>query len=215
MLTIEIIADFVCPWCFIGRRRAQVAIERVRARRPDFSCRTIWRPFFLNPDSPPLGEPYLPFLESKFGSRAAVEELFARIRQAGAAYDIEYAFEKISVRANTLQAHRLMHLAQQHGDGDAVALALFTAQFQRGENIGDIAVLRRIGEECALDAAVVADYLAGEKDAQLIIDREAEARALGVNVVPSYIVAGGEVIPGAEDPDILARAIEAALDAGA
>ncbi len=86
MLTIEIVSDLVCPWCFIGLRRLSTAIEQVRREIPGFSCRKVWRPFFLNPDTPPQGEPYMPFLEAKFGSREAVEALFARVREAGRAY---------------------------------------------------------------------------------------------------------------------------------
>ena len=88
MLTIEIVSDLVCPWCFIGLRRLSTAIEQVRREIPGFSCRKVWRPFFLNPDTPPQGEPYMPFLEAKFGSREAVEAHFARVREAGRAYDL-------------------------------------------------------------------------------------------------------------------------------
>ena len=113
MLTIEIVSDIVCPWCFIGLRRLDVAIAKVQRDLPDFTCEKRWRPFFLNPDTPPEGEPYLPFLEKKFGGRAPVEALFERVRAAGRPYGIEYAFEKIERRANTLLAHRLIYWAQQ------------------------------------------------------------------------------------------------------
>lgn len=132
MLTIEIVSDVVCPWCFIGKRRLETALAMVRRDIPDFACQTIWRPFFLNPDTPPEGEPYLPFLVNKFGSREKVEELFERVREAGRAYGLDYAFEKIALRANTLKAHRLLHWAQAKGNADALIERLFAAQFQRG-----------------------------------------------------------------------------------
>ncbi|MGA8881859.1 MAG: DsbA family oxidoreductase, partial [Azonexus sp.] len=164
MLTIEIVSDVVCPWCFIGTRRLETAVAMVRSRIPDFSCQKRWLPFFLNPDTPPEGEPYLPFLERKFGSRAAVDALFGRIREAGRAYGIDYAFEKIEVRANTLRAHRLIHWAQQRGAADALVERLFVAQFQRGERVGDIALLGRIAAECGYDAAEVTRYLSSTED---------------------------------------------------
>lgn len=100
MLTIEIVSDIVCPWCFIGTRRLAAAVAMIRQERPDFTCRTLWRPFFLNPDTPPEGEPYLPFLIAKFGSRDKVDGIFAHVREAGAPYGLSYAFEKIALRAN-------------------------------------------------------------------------------------------------------------------
>lgn len=206
MFTISIVSDVVCPWCFIGTRRLAAAIDMVRARHPDFRHATHWRPFFLNPDTPPEGEPYLPFLEHKFGSRARVEEIFAFVRQAGAAYGLEYAFEKIRLRANTLMAHRLIFRAQQLGCGDAVVEQLFQAQFQRGEHVGDIDVLCAIAAACGLPADTRA-YLASDADTEAVREDARQLRALGIAMVPTFILPGGQIIVGAEDPSVLANAI--------
>lgn len=207
MLTIDIVADIVCPWCFIGKRRLETAMALVRETHPDLVCRTRWLPFFLNPDTPPEGEPYLPFLERKFGGRAPVEALFARVREAGRTYGIDYAFDKIPLRANTLRAHRLIHWVQQRGDADAVVERLFVAQFQRGEYVGDIALLAEIAAECGYDRRTVADYLASAEDENLVRTRERQVRAMGVRMVPTFILPGNEVIVGAEDPAVLAAGI--------
>ena len=207
MLTIDIVADIVCPWCFIGKRRLETAVALVRRHDPEFTCRTRWLPFFLNPDTPPEGEPYLPFLERKFGGRASVEALFARVREAGRAYGIDYAFEKIPLRANTLRAHRLIHWVQQRGDADALVERLFVAQFQRGEYVGDIALLAEIAAECGYDRGAVADYLSSAEDENLVRTRERQVRAMGVRMVPTFILPGNEVIVGAEDPAVLAAGI--------
>ena len=207
MLTIDIVADIVCPWCFIGKRRLETAIALVRRHDPAFTCRTRWLPFFLNPDTPPEGEPYLPFLERKFGGRAPVEALFARVREAGQAYGIDYAFEKIPLRANTLRAHRLIHWVQQRGDADALVERLFVAQFQRGEYVGDIAMLAEMAAECGYDRGTVADYLSSAEDENLVRTRERQVRAMGVRMVPTFILPGNEVIVGAEDPAVLAAGI--------
>jgi len=193
MLTIEIVSDVVCPWCFIGTRRLETAIALVRDQIPDFTYQTRWLPFFLNPDTPPEGEP------------------FGRIREAGRAYGIDYAFEKIEVRANTLRAHRLIHWAQQRGAADALVERLFVAQFQRGERVGDIALLGRIAAECGYDAAEVTRYLSSTEDEALVREREREIRAKGIKVVPTFILPGNQVIAGAEDPAVLAAAILACL----
>lgn len=213
MPTIEIVSDLVCPWCFIGLRRLAIAIEQVRRDVPEFSCRKVWRPFFLNPDTPPEGEPYLSFLVAKFGSREAVESLFERVRQAGSAYGIDYAFDKISRRANTLQAHRLIHWAQQRGDAEPLVERLFSAYFQRGENIGDLGLLARIAGQCGYPEEAAAAYLASTQDAETVRTLEAEARAAGIRQVPTFIVDRKLVVVGAEDPAILAEALRQSLAA--
>lgn len=210
MLTIEIVSDLVCPWCFIGLRRLSTAIEQVRREIPGFSCRKVWRPFFLNPDTPPQGEPYMPFLEAKFGSREAVEALFARVREAGRAYDLDYAFERITLRANTLQAHRLIHWAQQRGEAEQLVERLFVAQFQCGEYVGDVALLTQIAAECGYPPAEVAAYLASTQDVDTVRSQEAEGRAAGIRQVPTFIVDRRLVVVGAEDPAVLAEAMRQA-----
>lgn len=211
MLTIEIVSDVVCPWCFIGKRRLETALAMVRREFPDFACQTIWRPFFLNPDTPPAGEPYLPFLVNKFGSREKVEELFERVREAGRAYGIDYAFEKIALRANTLKAHRLLHWAQAKGNADALIERLFAAQFQRGEAVGDPETLVKIATECGYDAKEVAAYLASDRDADIVRQRESEARQMGITMIPTFILVGKQIIVGAEDPAILAEGIRRSI----
>jgi len=158
-LIIEVVSDVVCPWCFIGQRRLAQAIALVRAEVPVFRHEIRWRPFFLNPDTPPAGEPYLPFLVQKFGSRAQVEGIWQRIREIGAPLGIDYRFEKIEVRTNTLAAHRLIHWAQQQGDAAVLVEGLFKAQFEQGKNVGDPEVLAQVAATCGHDPATVLAYL--------------------------------------------------------
>lgn len=217
MLTIEIVSDVVCPWCFIGTRRLAAAVALVRRDRPDFAFRKHWLPFFLNPDTPPEGEPYLPFLEKKFGGREQVEAIFERVRAAGRAYGIDYAFEKIRLRANTLKAHRLIHHAQTVDPDpakiDALVERLFAAQFQRGEYVGDPVVLTALAAECGYDAPTIAAYLASNQDEDVVKQKAAEVQQMGINMVPTFILPGQQIIVGAEDPAILAAGIRKALQA--
>jgi predicted DsbA family dithiol-disulfide isomerase len=211
MVKIDIVADIVCPWCFIGKRRLETAVARVRTLYPEFSYQTNWRPFFLNPDTPPEGEPYLPFLEQKFGGKAPVEALFERVRQAGQDYGLDFAFEKISQRANTLQAHRLLYWAQQQGNADTLAERLFVAQFQRGEPVGELATLVNIALECGYPATQVAAYLRSNEDAETVREDERIIRQMGIRMVPTFILNNHQVIVGAEDPAVLAEAIIQAI----
>jgi predicted DsbA family dithiol-disulfide isomerase len=210
MLTIDIVSDIVCPWCFIGKRRFAAALALVRRDAPGFEAALRWRPFFLNPDTPPEGEPYLPFLERKFGSRAAVDALFARVREAGRAYGIDYAFEAIPLRANTLRAHRLIAWAQARGNVDHLVEKLFVAQFQTAEHVGDPAVLARIAGECGFDAEAAATLLSDDAGAAAVRADERHWRALGINMVPTFILPDGRQVVGAEDPAILASAMRGA-----
>lgn len=212
-LTLEIVSDLVCPWCFIGLRRLDIAMTTLGQKHPDLEISQRWRPFFLNPDTPPEGEPYLPFLIRKFGSEAAVEALFQRVRDAGMPYGIDYRFEDIRLRANTLHAHRLIHRAQQQGDARALVERLFVGQFQLGEHLGDTAVLADIADECGYPRSVITDYLASDSDSELVRTMERESRAWGVRAVPTFIVDRRIMVPGAEDPAILVSAIEQALEA--
>jgi predicted DsbA family dithiol-disulfide isomerase len=211
MLTIDIASDFVCPWCFIGIARLKAAVAMVREQRPDFQYQPRWRPFFLNPDTPPEGEPYLPFLEHKFGSRANVEAIFERVRAAGQPYGIEYAFEKIPFRANTLKAHRLSAWAQTRGDAQALIERLFAGNFQRGEHLGDADTLVRIAGECGYDSATVAAFLASDELEAEVQRDAAEVVGMGITMVPTFIIGGTQIIVGAEDPAILAAGIRKAL----
>lgn len=218
MLTIEIVADFVCPWCFIGTRRLAAAVDLIRQERPGFQYQKRYLPFFLNADTPPEGEPYLPFLEQKFGGRDKVEQIWSRVREAGKAWGIDYAFEKIQYRANTLKAHRLIHRAQTVDPDpakiDALIERLYSAQFQRGEHIGDLDVLTTCAVECGYDGPTIRAYLASNADEDVVKQKAAEVQALGINQVPTFILPGKQIIVGAEDPAVLAAGMRAALGSG-
>ena len=210
-LTIEIVSDVVCPWCFVGLRRLEQAIALVRESHPDFQYALHWRPFFLNPDTPPAGEPYLPFLVEKFGGLAQVEAIWQRIREVGATLGIDYHFEKIQIRANTLMAHRLIHWAQQQGDASVLVARLFEAQFERGENVSDKMVLLNVATACGYNPTDVLKYLESDEDISLIQNMEQEARTWGVSSVPTFIFDRKSGIQGAEAPTVLANEIKQVL----
>ena len=210
-LTIEVVSDVVCPWCFVGLRRLERAIALVRESHPDFKYVVRWRPFFLNPDTPLEGEAYLPFLIQKFGGRERVEAIWTRIREIGTTLGINYQFEKIQIRANTLLAHRLIHWAQQQGDASVLVERLFEAQFEQGENVSDRMVLATVATACGYDQADVLKYLDSDEDISLIQDMEQQARAWGVNSVPTFIFDRRSGIQGAEEPTVLANEIKHVL----
>jgi predicted DsbA family dithiol-disulfide isomerase len=211
-LVIGIVSDVVCPWCYIGKRRLERAIEEVRRQHPGFAARLQWHPFFLNPDSPAEGEPYHPYLERKFGGPAQVAALFDRVRAAGRGVGIDFAFERIALRANTLKAHRLIHRAQAAGDAGPLVERLFAAQFLQGQHVGDPAVLARIAGYCGFDSREMRAYLDSAEDEDLVQATERQFRRMGVTAVPTFLFAG-QTLTGAQDPAVMAGEILKALPA--
>ena len=165
ILDIDLVSDFVCPWCFLGKVRLDRALAELRVSRPDLDVRVNWLPFFLNPDTPAAGEPYREFLEAKFGGPIKAEAVLDKVRAVAADDGLVYAFERIQTRPNTLAAHRLMYRAQAHGQKperiQALAHALFAAHFQEGRDIGDLDTLADIAAANGERREAVREWLAG------------------------------------------------------
>ena len=210
-MTIDIVSDVVCPWCFIGKRRLEAALQELKKERSDVLPRIRWLPFFLNPDTPEAGEPYRPFLERKFGGPEKLAQIWAQISEAGRTAGIAFAFERIEQRANTLKAHRLIHRAQAHGDADALVERLFAAQFLRGENVGDAAVLARLAAGCGEDEAAALAYLRSDEDAAAVRAGFERAQQMGITGVPFFILSGRYGVAGAQQPEAMLGALRQAL----
>ena len=219
-MSVDVVSDVVCPWCFIGKRNLDAALEAWRAEQPDCEVTVQWRPFFLNPDTPEAGEPYRPFLEKKFGGPEKLAEIWQQVGAAGRKAGIEFAFEKIELRANTLAAHRLIHYAQKVGAGETaigdLVEALFAAQFLYGRHVGDRAVLAAIAGECGMDAEAVRRSLDSDEMAEAVRGDAEEARRLGISGVPFFIFNNRLAASGAQPPDALLGVMrEATLQAPA
>jgi predicted DsbA family dithiol-disulfide isomerase len=210
-ISIDVVSDVVCPWCFIGKRHLQEALRLLRDESPEVAPKVRWLPFFLNPDTPEDGEPYLAFMEKKFGGRENVMRGRERLTKAGAASGVEFAFDKIAVRANTMRAHRLLHRTQVAGDADALAERLFIAFFQRGEDVGDIDTLARIAAECGQDEQAVRTYLATDEDREEVQEFADRAPKLGISGVPFFIIDGAIGLSGAQPAEEILVAIKQAL----
>ncbi len=210
---IEIVSDFVCPYCWLGKKRMEAALRL----RPDVQAVTVWAPFELDPDTPEGGVPYLDYMRGIFGggdeAGARREQAWAGLAEAGRAVGAEYHFDRIAIRPNTLNAHRLMRWAQIAGAGDAVAEALFAANFRDGRDIGDAAVLSEIAQAAGMDAAAVRARLDSDEDRDAVRAEEAAFRDMGVRGVPTFIIDRRVGLSGAQDPQVLAQAMDRALAA--
>lgn len=214
-IDIDLVADWVCPWCYIGKRHLDLALADLAARRTELDVSVRWLPFFLNPDTPPEGEPYRPFLERKFGGAQAVESVWARVREAGSAAGVAFAFERIATRPNTLPAHRLVQRLQALERPNGLLLAvvedLFAAHFVAGEDIGNADVLAGIAARHGEDANEVALFLASEVGREAVLAMAVQAQEAGIGGVPFYIINRQVAVSGAQPPAALAQAIASVL----
>ena len=208
VLTIDVVSDVVCPWCYLGEKRLETALKE--APQP---VALRWRPYQLDPTIPAGGLDRAEYMEKKFGKSGRLQTVHDNLVRLGAEVGLPFAFDKIKRAPNTLDAHRLIRWANAAGVQGQVVDRLFKAYFVEGRDIGDRPVLIEIAQECGLDATLVEKLLADGADADLVREEIAQAQALGVSGVPFFIFAGRLGVPGAQEPSVLVRAMAQARQA--
>jgi predicted DsbA family dithiol-disulfide isomerase len=206
-LTIDVVSDVVCPWCFIGKRRLEKAI----ALKPDIPVVVRYRPYFLNPWVPRAGISREEYLTTKFGSvdryKANAQRIVMAARQDGLAYNME----AIARQPNTLDCHRLILWSGETGDPARMKQRLMELYFTEGADLSDPEVLAGAARDCGMDADEVRRRLATDED---VAEIEAEAEAAkngGIDGVPCFIFGGIFAVSGAQSPEYLADAMERAV----
>lgn len=207
-MKIEIWSDVVCPWCYIGKKH----LEQALAKRPDINVELRWLPYQLDETIPPDGLPREDYMLKKFGARERIEAIHERIREAGRADGIPFAFEKITVAPNTLDAHRVLRWAAEAGVQNEVKERLMRGFFVDGENLADHATLARLAGEAGMVEAQVAEWLATDVDADEVKRDIDKARRMGVSGVPFFIIDKAIGVSGAQPADVLIQAIDYALE---
>jgi predicted DsbA family dithiol-disulfide isomerase len=210
-LIIEVFSDVICPWCYIGKRRLEKARERLGARH---DVEILWRPFELNPGMPAEGIDRRAYRIAKFGSWERSLELEARVAAVGAENGIVLAFDRISRTPNTFQAHRLIGHSRAAGCQQSLVEALFRGYFLEGRDIGDLRVLAGVATEAGLDQTEIEGFLASDQVADEIRQQEARARRLGIDAVPHFLIDGKVALSGAQEPEIIVKAVEQAARRG-
>ena len=205
-ITIDVVSDVVCPWCYLGKARLELAIAEVQ---DEVGVDINWRPYRLNPDYPPEGVDQKKSLEEKLGGAERVAQAHKMLTDFGKEVGINFNFEAIKIGPNTLDAHRLIHWAmiEDREKADKVVNGLFKANFEEGRNVGDHAVLLDVAEKAGLDRAVTASLLASDADKVLVVEEIESAQKMGVNGVPFFIFDQQYAVSGAQTPDILAGAL--------
>jgi len=209
---IDVISDVVCPWCFIGKRHLERALDLWREKYPDEIPRVRWHPFQLNPQLPASGVPRKQYLENKFGGPERAKEIYARVSAAGKRAGIDFAFDAIQVQPNTIDAHRLLHYAGERGLQDEMAETMFRRYFEHGADLTDKATLADIAAQAGLNRDEVLAYLTSDADRALIEEQDRRARATGVQGVPFFIFNQRLALSGAQPPEVMLEAMEKARE---
>jgi len=210
---VEIWSDVICPWCYVGKRRFDAALERFAHRD---AVEVEWKSFELDPGSSsqsPDGRSegdYADRLAEKYGtSRSGAQQMLDTMTTTAAAEGLELRFDK-AIKANTFDAHQVIHLARERGVQSEVKERLLRAYFTEGEAVGDMSVLARLGAEAGLDAPEVLQAIDEQRYAEAVRANEVEAQRLGISAVPFFIVDRTYGIAGAQPPDQILEVLKQA-----
>ena len=208
-LTIDVVSDVVCPWCFIGKRRLEGALALYAKAHPDAPAPVVtWRPFQLNPGMPDEGMSREEYVQRKFGARGGA--VYDRVTAVGREVGIPFAFDRIRQQPNTLAAHSLVELAEARGAQDALVEALFRAYFLDGVDLTARENLVAIAAGVGLDRAEVEGWLDDKNARDLAGAEDQRAREIGIEGVPFFIFNGRVALSGAHPAETLLEAMRQA-----
>lgn len=199
-MKLDVVSDTVCPWCYIGKKRLDQALEMHGGE----GITLVWRPFQLDASIPPGGIDRKTYMEKKFGAERA-KEVGNTIREFGNAVGIDFRFDLIEKSPNTLDSHRMIRWAGTAGCQNEMVDSLFRRYFEQGEDIGSHDVLADAAREVGMDTDIVRDLLSKDADRDLIAKEDAMAREIGIQGVPSFVINSQWVVTGAQEPETLVR----------
>jgi predicted DsbA family dithiol-disulfide isomerase len=204
-LSIDVVSDVVCPWCYLGQKRLNEAI----AGAPEIDVSVTWRPFQLDPTIPAQGMDRKAYMRAKFGDESRLADAHARLEALGRDVGIDYDFGAITVSPNTLDAHRVVRWAGADSAEaqNRLVRRLFKLYFEEGTNIGDHALLAQAAREAGMDGAVVESLLASDADREAVASEAATASRMGITGVPCFLFEGKYAVMGAQEVATLTDAI--------
>ena len=194
MIELDIFSDTICPWCYIGKKRLEKAIKN----HSHLEIKQTWRPFQLNPGMQPDGMDRQEYLVSKFGSFDAAKTIYDNIFEEGKKEGIDFNFDSIEVTPNSFNSHRLLALAYKQNIQEDVLNDLFEAYFIRGEDIGNPNTLLNIAVSHSIEEDEFKKYLSDQENIEPLANEEIQARKMGINSVPTFIVNKQIVVNGAQ-----------------
>ena len=210
-VTVDVVSDVVCPWCFIGKKR----IEQAIALKPDIPVTLRFHPYFLNDWIPREGISREQYLITKFGSVERYAQIAERVKAAAAEEGLVYAPDKISRQPNTTDCHRLILWASKSDNEARMKQRLMELYFTEGGDLTNNDVLAQAAADVGLDRAEISRLLATEQDVDIVGLQAQAAKDSGIDGVPCFIFGGVLAVSGAQAPDYLAGAIERAAEEAA
>jgi predicted DsbA family dithiol-disulfide isomerase len=204
---VDVIADVVCPWCYIGWRNLRSAIDM----KPHIQFDLLWRPFMLDGEAPAAGVDRFTYYAERFGGPEKFAEMEANVAAAAASIGAPFNLAAQKIRPNTIDAHRVIVWAFGDGRGVEAVDRFFSAYFVEGKNLSDLSVLVELGAEIGLDAKVLDDMIRRDFDRDVIINSHNSAIEMGVGGVPAFIFNNKTATMGARPVEDYAKAIDDAV----
>jgi predicted DsbA family dithiol-disulfide isomerase len=210
-MNVEIWSDIACPWCYVGKRRFEAALEQFEHRD---QVNVTWRSFELDPGAPyERPEGGAAHLAEKYGTTVEkAREMEDHMTQVAAGDGLDFRFDKLRP-GTTFDGHRVLHLAEQHGKQDEMKERLMRAYLTDGELISDHEVLQRLAVEVGLPEDEVREVLVTERFAEEVRDDERTAASLGITAVPFFVVDRSIAASGAQAPEVLTELLRRAMPA--
>ena len=206
VITVDIVSDVVCPWCIIGYKKLEKAMQQFEGKA---RFELAWHAFELNPSMPPEGQDISEHMAQKYGATAEQSKANReRLRNAGSELDFEFSYGENMRMVNTFDAHRLLHWAGETGKQTALKLALFKAHFTDGKNVSDHETLISVAVSVGLDEKRARDLLSTNLYADEVRATEAEWQDRFITGVPAFIFNKKFMVPGAQEADVFANIIE-------
>ncbi len=205
-MILDVYADVVCPWCYVGERR----LEKALALRPGLEVERRWRPFQLQPGMPEGGIPWDVYARRKFGGELNARGSFAHLRAVAESEGIRFDFGRVASAPNTVDAHRLILFAgaPERGLQWPLVDAFFEAYFSDGRNLNDHEELVAVAAGAGLNAEEVRRYLAGDEGKAEVRASQEDAYAKGVQGVPFHAFDGGRTVSGAQPVEEFLQALD-------
>jgi len=206
-LQVDVIADLICPWCYLGKRRLDDALAAVHG-----PSSVSWFPFQLNPAMPESGVAFDDYLRTKFGDPEKLQPAIEELTRLGKSAGIRFRFDRIDNVPNTLNAHRLMSLAETNGASSSrLAEQLLRSFFEEGQDISNPDVLAEVGAREGLSSSAVLAALEDDVSRRSVLAQEAQVRQSGVTGVPDFLVNKRLFVVGAQSTDNLVSVFDRAM----